>query len=185
MPDGLHGWLMLGAPGNEWSPYAAAAITDWLTFRMLHHMEAIEDHWDGKSPSERVNYWRVKAPHWIRATEAFEHKDFGDRSVAKPAVTTDKIEQATAETGWPPILWLEELDKVQPTKNRLRTLYLLVDSVYEAGGIIVSTSNATCEGLEKLLGEAIYRRLSGKNDDPEGYLVMDGYYKAPKEGGSA
>jgi hypothetical protein len=96
--------------------------------------------------------------------------------VVEPFVTVEKIEHAAAQSGWPPILWLEELDKIpSTTKNRLRNLYCLIDAVYEAGGTIVSTTNERKEGLERLLGEAIYRRLSGKNDSEDEYVVIDYY----------
>jgi hypothetical protein len=173
--EDLRGWLMLGPAGTSKTTYAAAAITDWLTFRMIHSLEAMKDEYDKRTPGERINYWRVKAPQWLREMEAYENRDFGDRSVVEPFLTVKKIEQVIEHCEWPPILWLEELDKFNPTTNRLRNLYLLVDAVYEAGGVIVSTTNQREQALEKLLGEAIYRRLSGKNDDPSEYVVIDYY----------
>jgi hypothetical protein len=76
---------------------------------------------------------------------------------------------------------LEELDKFRPTVNRLRNLYCLIDAVYEADGIIVSTANETLDGLKELLGEPVFRRLSGSNDEDGSYLVWD-LHKAPKVG---
>ena len=104
--------------------------------------------------------------------EAYEFRDFGSEIIA-PDVTTSMVERATSKTGVPPILWLEELDKFVPTENRLRNLYTLIDMVYECNGTIVSTANKSLPALRKLLGGPIYRRLTGENDDPEGYVVYD------------
>jgi hypothetical protein len=182
MVKGLNGWLMVGRAGTSKTTYAAAAITDMLTFRAA---------FNGPNPSglwwkytreldvSQLNYWRLKVPKWIHDTESFKNRDFGDQSVPEPELTPHAIETATSRTGLPPIVWMEELDRIGPTEPRLRYLYSLVDAVYESGGIIVSTSNMKAAELKKHLGEPIYRRLSGENDPDSEYLVWD-FWKMEK-----
>jgi hypothetical protein len=137
---------------------------------------------DGRSlPAfPRLNYWRIKAPRWIRNQEVWEQRDFGDKTIKEPEDSVPQMERAATKSKWPPIVWLEELDKFQATKNRLRNLYCLVDFVYEKSGTIITTSNLPLNELRELIGEPIYRRISGDNDDPQGYLVWD-FFKLAKK----
>jgi hypothetical protein len=167
--ENLNGWLMVGAAGTSKTTYAAAAVVDMLTFRIA------------QNPSTTpLNYWRLKVPKWTRDMEAFEQRPFGDRSIPEPSTTPHMIEVMTRKSGLAPILWLEELDKFNPTVNRLRNLYCLIDAVYECGGTIISTSNMRLKELKEHLGEPIYRRLSGENDSPEKFKVWDFWRASPK-----
>jgi hypothetical protein len=171
--DGLRGWLMAGPAGTSKTSYAAAAVIDILTFRIVEWQRR-NTGYDSTSLGSSLNYWRVKAPKWIRDMEMFETRDFdSDAVVPEPWPTPQLIEKATVTSGFKPILWLEELDKFNPTQNRMRNLYTLIDGVYEAGGTIISTTNMTLPDLKKHLGEPIYRRLSGENDDPENFLIWN------------
>ncbi|MGI4827760.1 MAG: hypothetical protein ACRYFU_06170 [Janthinobacterium lividum] len=179
--DDLHGWLIVGPAGGSKTTVVSAATYDWLTFRWTgvnaqsrnwSKFDASAEGWY-ISLSKRLNFWRVKVPKWTRDTEAWENRDFKDESTQEPDVTTERLEQVTRDTYLRPILVLEELDKFNPTTNRLRFLHALVDAVYESGGCIVSTANETPADLEKQLGEPLYRRLSGKYDAPEHYLLWN------------
>jgi hypothetical protein len=170
----IRGWLMTGPPGSSKTTYAAAAITDWLTFRIAYNLDHPSLSDDSEVPLlTRLNLWRAKVSAWTRDMEAWENKDFGNLELEEPTVNAHAIEKATRDFGFSPILCMDEWDKFKPTDNRLRMLYSLVDVVYELNGTIVSTSNETGAALEKRLGEPIYRRLAGKNDDPKNYLVWD------------
>jgi hypothetical protein len=185
----LRGWLMTGPPGSSKTTYAAAAITDWLTFRIARYLDD-PLLWDGSGVPllTRLNLWRVKTSAWTRDMEAWETKDFGNLELKEPTVTAHAIEEATRGFRFSPLLWLEEPDKFKPTENRLRFLYSLIDVVYELDGTIVSTSNETGAELERRLGGPIYRRLSGINDDPKNYLTWDFFSlmrKGAKQGRAA
>ena len=173
---------MVGPAGCSKTTLASAATYDWLTFRVTEvtgdhrawsHLDAsaTDTYWEPLR--DRLNYWRVKVPKWTRDTESWENRDFGTTSIQEPDLTTDRLEMVTRATGLRPILVLEELDKFNPTTNRLRFLYSLVDAVYECGGCIVSTANEPPADLEKHLGVPLYRRLCGKYDAPEDYLFWD------------
>jgi hypothetical protein len=183
MVRNLNGWLMVGRAGTSKTTYAAAAITDMLTFRAAFDARPYDSFGYFSSEAEvdtsQLNYWRLKVPKWIQDTESFKNRDFGDQSVPEPELTPHAVETATSRTGLPPIVWMEELDKVGPTAPRLRYLYSLVDAVYESGGIIISTSNMKAAELKKHLEEPIYRRLCGENDPDGEYLVWD-FWKMEK-----
>ena len=177
------GWLMVGPPGTSKTTYAAAAVIDWLTWRMLSG-NYIRGRNHGHSVSEtllRLCYWRIKVPQWLRTQEAWETHDFADKAAEEPKDSIWRMIQAMdSSPHQQPILWLEELDKFSPTKNRLRNLYCLIDRVYEANGTIITTSNLRLPELQELVGDSIYRRLSGENDDPDEYLIWD-LFSAPKK----
>jgi len=162
---GFRGWLISGPAGSSKTTYVAAALFDMITFRATTSFRSL-------------NCWRVKVPRWLRDMEAYETRDFGT-TVKEPDITPDAIEHESKRSRLWPIVWLEELDKFNPTKNRLRNLLNLVDSIYEQGGLIISTVNETLPELRTLLGDSIYRRLTGENDDPEGYMVWD-FWKLAK-----
>lgn len=159
----LRGWLIVGPAGSSKTTYVAAALVDMLTTRLVGY---------GLQKAD-LNYYRLKVPQWLSSMEAWETRDFGDKAVAPPKLTPSVIEDETDRTGVPPILWLEELDKFNPTQPRLRNLYTLVDAVYEASGTIISTANDKLPELRKRLTDPIYRRLSGIYDPPGQYLVFD------------
>jgi hypothetical protein len=174
--QGLRGWVMAGPSGSSKTTYAAAAVTDMLTFRIVDGARCgsfSSSHRSGEPhpPCAELGFWRVKAPKWLRDMEAYETRDF-HADVHETDLTPHLIESmATPEL--PPILWLEELDKFNPTANRMRNLYTLIDAVYEARGTIISTTNMTLPKLREHLGDPVYRRLTGNNDDPEHFLLWD------------
>jgi hypothetical protein len=173
---------MVGRADTSKTTYAAAAITDMLTFRAAFNAPNPSGIWwtfTRELDASQLNYWRLKVPKWIQDTESFKNRDFGDQSVPEPELTPHAIETATSRTGLPPIVWMEKLDKIGPTAPRLRYLYSLVDAVYESSGIIISTSNMKAAELKKHLEEPIYRRLSGENDPDGEYLVWD-FWKMEK-----
>ena len=53
--------------------------------------------------------------------------------------------------------------------------------VYKHEGMIIATSNIPRSDLKELLGDPIYRRLSGENDKPEDFAVWD-FWKLAKKG---
>lgn len=174
--EDVRGWMMLGPGGASKSTYAAAAVTDMLTLRLV----------DG-CPPYRLNFWFIKVPDWLRDMEAWERRDFDDYTVEPPSIQPGDIKKLTRESEQPPILWIEELDKFNPTPTRLGFLFRLVESVYSSGGTIIATSNCTETELRKRLGEPeypIYRRISGENDNPEKFWVLDLWPKPKRKAAS-
>lgn len=179
------GWLLAGPPGASKSTYASAVVTDLMTIRM-----ADMGRWSNRSSYYSndeedsfgwLNYWRVEVPRWVREQEAWENRDFEDRTMLEPSPMPKHIEEATSSSRVRPILLLEEIDKFSVTKNRLRNLYNLVATVYKLQGTIITTTNLPLRELEQLVGEPIYRRLSGTNDAIEDFQVWD-LWKLAKKG---
>ena len=54
-------------------------------------------------------------------------------------------------------------------------LYSLIDTVYEAGGTIITTTNACPDELEAHLGVPLYRRLTGINDADGNFISVNGW----------
>lgn len=64
-------------------------------------------------------------------------------------------------------MFLDGIDKFNPTKYKLDTLFELINAVYEEGGQVVAVGNATVPKLQKIWGEftdpdAIIRRIRGE-----------------------
>jgi hypothetical protein len=135
-----------------------------LTFRRVENPHA-----------GNLNYWRVKVPTRLREMEAYDSRNYKGPAVAPPDTAPYRLEETTHETGLPPILWIEELDKFRATENRLNMLYSLIDTVYEAGGTIITTTNACPDELEAHLGVPLYRRLTGINDADGNFISVNGW----------
>jgi hypothetical protein len=169
--EDVKGWIMFGRGGTSKTTYAAAAIIDMLTFRCLQN-----------HGTDNLNCWRVKVPTWLREMEAYDSRSYKGPAVATPDTAPHRLEETTEETGLAPILWLEELDKFKRTDNRLNMIYSLVDTVYEAGGTIITTTNSRPAELEEHLGVPLYRRLTGVNDADDGkFISVNGWLLPSRE----
>ena len=111
---------------------------------------------------------RLQKQGYIRVFRSFDGP-----KVRRPAMTVDSIRRATSSSDFGPIVWLDEIDKLQPTAKQSAMLNSLVDVVYELYGCFITTGNETYDQLEAALGESTYRRLVGTNDNPDHYLKMD------------
>jgi hypothetical protein len=114
---------------------------------------------------------------WERAVFRFNVKSLLDQHVAwerkenredtpEPDLTVKKIKRL-ANKKHKVRLFLDEIDKFNPTKFKLDILFELIDSVYETGGQVVAVGNASVSRLEKTWGEytdanAIIRRIRGE-----------------------
>jgi len=114
---------------------------------------------------------------WERSVFRFNAKVLLDSHVAwatkendddtkVPDLTVKKI-KVLFNKGHKVRLFLDEIDKFNPTKFKLDTLFELVDAVYEEGGQIVAVGNASVPKLHKLWGDftdpdAIIRRIRGE-----------------------
>lgn len=177
--DNVISWLLVGPPGTSKTTYSSVVIKDWLTWR------CIGENYDSFAS---LNFWRIKVPMWMRSQEAWEYRDFENMGVKEPGDSIERIQQVIHGDEWGnggsrlrPIVVLEEIDKFNPTKNRIDRLFSLVDMLYEANAIFVTTSNMTLKELEEHVGSPIYRRLTGKNEEhSDGYLIWDLFGVAKK-----
>jgi hypothetical protein len=163
------GWLLTGPGGTSKTTYVAAALVDTLTFRAyaMRNMRKEAPH---------MCCWRIKVPAWLADTERWLSRDYADKRVKEPEITEQSIREACTATGYLPILWLEELDKVSPTTPRRNFLFALVDLIYEFDGTIVATTNMDPERLRKHIDNNDYpiiRRITGKNDQSDRFMVWD------------
>jgi len=160
-PD-LRGWVMTGPPGTSKTTYAAAALVDMYTYV--------------KCRDHELWLYRVEVPDWLAETAAWDNRDFDEDRPQQPKISAGDIKRQ----GGHPVLWLEELDKFNPTETRLNYLYRLVNAVYEMEGLIIVTCNDTKAELREKLGPAISRRIFGDNDDSKCFLNWSLFTAASK-----
>ncbi len=91
-PGELKGWVMVGVPGTSKTTYAACAILDWLTWRIVDNIDEPYFH-----NLAHLNYWRIKAPKWVTDMGAWSTRDFGDKMLVEPEVTPTKVEQVSTD----------------------------------------------------------------------------------------
>ncbi len=172
----LQGLLMVGPAGTCKTTYAAVSILDTLTLRASRMLTVggifKTGQWGWSCEPKDLGFFRVKVPDWLDELHAYDTRDFEAWPPINPPSVTTKLIQQTHER-FPPILWIEEIDKYAHTTTRRNSLYRLVDAVYERGGTLIVTSNMNLEELREHLGDAIYRRITGCNDDPEKYMIFD------------
>jgi hypothetical protein len=103
--------------------------------------------------------------HFQEIGQAVEQRDLNGqiyREAETPAVTVQAV-QAAINAGYRPCLFLEELDKFNPTEFKSNILLDLVNLVYEAKGQIVATSNRSAAELDQMLGsvhgDTLLRRI--------------------------
>jgi hypothetical protein len=115
-------------------------------------------------------------PTWLADRERWLSRDYADKTAEEPRITEHSIGEACTETGFSPILWLEELDKISPTLSRRNLLFGLIDLIYDFEGTIVATTNMDPERLRKHIDtddHPIIRRITGKNDKSDRFMVWD------------
>lgn len=182
-------WLLVGPAGSSKTTYISAVLTDfhtllWThehentpeTFRQLSYIERLQTvppMPPKRTLEDRICMWRIKVPDWLVEVHDYDTRDFGGPPCSVPSVTVESIRTRCKASEIPPVLWLEEVDKFSPTRARLNYLYRLIDAVYELRGTIVAAANLSLSELQEHLGDAIYRRIAGTNDDDGAYTIMD------------
>jgi hypothetical protein len=178
-------WLLVGPAGCSKTTYIAAVLNDLNTLRWtwahpktphtsLNYLERLScEEPKKRTLTDQICIWRVKVPDWLEEMHRYDTRDFDGPPCPEPAVTVESIRTQCKAAGFTPVIWLEELDKFRPTRPRTNYLYRLIDGVYEMGGTIIASANLTLPELREHLGDAIYRRISGANDDDGDHQIMD------------
>ena len=89
--------------------------------------------------------WRATTAELLDEHEAWARRGEDD-DVKPPSITVGRIRVASA-AGLRPCLFLDEIDKIAATDHKTRTLFGLLEAVYEAEGQVVATSNASFDEL--------------------------------------
>lgn len=129
-------WLLQGAPGTGKSHYLTAL------HRHAVHL-SIAQRWT-RGIHER-SVWRATTAELLDEHEAWARRN-DEYSPNPPSITVPMI-RTTAEFGLSPCLFLDEIDKIAPTDHKTRTLFSLLEAVYEAEGQVVATSNMAFDEL--------------------------------------
>jgi len=107
-------------------------------------------------PNYRPPIWQVNVPDWMDAMRAYRNRDFDSHEIVRPPEPTskdvhdwfDEFQEGQRERGeelsdgdkYPPILFLDELDKFSATEHTTRWLFNLLNAVMASGGAVISTT---------------------------------------------
>jgi hypothetical protein len=142
-----------------------------LASALCHRM--VEDYikrgfYDGYR-SSRLPIYRINADRWLAGHLAYDTWDRESRRSLKPEPNIESVLMLRDEDGcgdgepcpaeFPPILFLEELDKFKASEYKLDALFTVMNAVFEAGGMIVATSNLSEQELKDRFPDWFYRRL--------------------------
>jgi hypothetical protein len=125
--------------------------------------------------------YRINADEWLAEYLAYDtHNWDSESSAEKPTPPEPNIgtvlklqplprfnyrELIDCPEEFPPIILLEELDKFKPSDYKLKKLFTLMNKVFEAGGMIISTSNGTAAEIRSQFPDWFYRRLVESSKD--------------------
>jgi DNA replication protein DnaC len=156
-------FIMCGPPGVGKSTYAAALLID-ASWRCNSST---------RSKYERLpSIWRVSAYELVRRHQEVMIYNGPSKECPSEMLTEALIKQAKA-AGYRPVLCVEEIDKIRSSESASLFVTSLINTVHEADGQIIATTNLRPLALVKHLGsEAIWRRLAG-GDSKFGGLVLD------------
>jgi hypothetical protein len=157
--------VLYGDYNTSKTTFAAAYVTDVITYRL-----STVSHCDFTSFHPCV--WAINLNEWFDDYLNWRTRDRGETGVHPPSVTAQEIADTSNRMGLCPVLWIEELDKVNMTDVNRNWLHTLVDRIYQMDGCIVTTTNKSHKTLVKELGEGIVGRLDGSRDGKEGFVCL-------------
>jgi hypothetical protein len=171
----LRSVLLYGEFNSSKTTFASAYLTDVITERL-----ALNRKWNNQFSSDRFHpcVWRVNLNDWLDSYLAWRTRDYTDSTIQRTHLTAQDIKSICTEQGLRPVVWIEELDKFQPTPTNKNWVHTLVDQVYLMNGLIVATTNTPLPKLRTLLGEGIVGRLDGSRDGREKFVELN--FSRPK-----
>jgi hypothetical protein len=99
--------------------------------------------------------WHVSVPEWLERIQA----SWDDPTVAKPALTSEKIEKAR-KSGFTPRVFLEEIDKIKEGSEwATGKLFNLINEIDKHKGQLVLDSNLSKQQFLARFGEPFCRRV--------------------------
>ena len=147
-------FLMFGPAGTGKTTLTIAlyrkAVANWAHRSWLNYLNNV------KPLPQSV--WRVSAKtlldqfHSYAISRERVDQEGNTKPVPAPEVNREKI-VAAAQAGLKPRLFLEEIDKIKPTRFRLDSLFEVIDAIYENNGQIVINTNMTQEQLAEFFGD--------------------------------
>ena len=121
--------------------------------------------------------WRIHAGMWSDTMVIASTTHKGDPGYIKPVVTVDDI-QRVIKKGMKPTILIDELDKMKFSTFKALHLLKLIDTVYEAKGQVICTSNDSPQKIEadwskqeggEYTAQSILRRII---DPPHGHAIQ-------------
>lgn len=170
-PVELRSLLLCGKYNTSKTTFVCAWLTDVIT----HRIARTERWYDNSTPL----IYKINLNQWFDEYLSYRTRDFDGPPIDPPEVTAKVIEEHSQWNWYPPILWIEELDKVTFTDTNRKWLFTLVDAVYREGGCIVATTNDSYKTLAEKLGEGIMGRIDGSRDGGDLFKVIN--FNPPKK----
>lgn len=168
------GWFLFGPAGSGKTTIAMAlyreAVMRWA--KQAATGKTTQAVWRVSTHRLMEEYLASKNGHVIRYYDA--NNDLQTDPALPPTVDERAIEAAVA-CGHKPVVILEELDKFKSTDWKNTNLFSLIDTLYEAKGRIIVTSNTSTDDLQQVLGpvygDTIIRRIT--DDNPQAVINFD------------
>jgi DNA replication protein DnaC len=156
--------VLFSGPTRTGKTHLACALATRMIFNYIY---------DGFPQEYALPIYRLNAAAWIRGMSIWDTRDFEARiKPEEPVPNVDSILKFTHkgyESPWeaskelqlkyPPVILLEEIDKISPTPYKVNAFFNLLNAVFEGGGMIISTTNLREKELRQRFPDEFFRRL--------------------------
>jgi hypothetical protein len=124
-PTDLKSLLIYGTYNTSKTTFAAAYVTDVITDRVAYTPEP-ESAGFFQEESFDACVWSINLNEWFDSYLNWRTRDHDDHDVRKPSITAAEIKETSERMQLSPVLWIEELDKVNFTDTNRNWLHTLV-----------------------------------------------------------